>query len=78
MTERTSCYRLQVATVLYRFIEDQVLVLPGTGINSESFWAGLDAIVHDLTPKNISFVGRARSSSKFAGSMALSQPGANQ
>jgi len=50
MTARTTCHGLQVATNLYRFIEDQVL--PGTGIDSASFWKGFDAIVHDLAPKN--------------------------
>ena len=50
MTDRTPCHRLQVATPLYRFIEDRVL--PGTGVTSEAFWAGFDAIVHDLAPKN--------------------------
>ncbi len=50
MTARTTCNRLQVATVLYRFIEDKVL--PGTGVDSVTFWKGFDAIVHDLTPKN--------------------------
>lgn len=50
MTERTTCHRLHVATALYRFIEDRVL--PGTGVASETFWAGFDAIVADLAPKN--------------------------
>ena len=50
MTARTACHRLQVATVLYRFIEDKVL--PGTGIASATFWKGFDAIAHDLAPKN--------------------------
>ena len=50
MTDRTTCRRLQVATPLYRFIEDRVL--PGTGITSAAFWAGFDAIVADLAPKN--------------------------
>jgi malate synthase len=50
MTDRTTCHRLHVATPLYRFIEDRVL--PGTGITSEAFWAGFDAIVADLAPKN--------------------------
>jgi malate synthase len=50
MTARTTCNRLQVATVLYRFIEDKVL--PGTGVDSTSFWKGFDALVHDLTPHN--------------------------
>jgi malate synthase len=50
MTDRTLVHRLQVATPLYRFIEDRVL--PGTGIASERFWAGFDAIVYDLAPRN--------------------------
>ncbi len=50
MTARTACHQLQVATVLHRFIEDNVL--PGTGIDSASFWKGFDAIVSDLAPKN--------------------------
>jgi malate synthase len=50
MTQRTQAHRLQVATNLYRFIEDKVL--PGTGIRSADFWAGFDAIAHELGPKN--------------------------
>ena len=50
MTDRTTVHRLQVATPLLRFVEDQVL--PGTGISPATFWAGFDAIVHDLAPKN--------------------------
>jgi malate synthase len=50
MTERTERNDLQVATVLYRFIEDQVL--PGTGISSDRFWQGFADIVRDLAPKN--------------------------
>ena len=50
MTERTTAHRLQVATNLYRFIEDQVL--PGTGVKPAAFWQGFDALVHDLAPKN--------------------------
>jgi malate synthase len=50
MTQRTSCGRLQVATNLYRFIEDKVL--PGTGVSSTTFWQGFDRIAHELGPKN--------------------------
>ncbi|MDC6170535.1 malate synthase G [Paucibacter sp. XJ19-41] len=50
MTARTACHRLQVATTIYRFIEDRVL--PDTGIASRDFWAGFDAIAHELAPKN--------------------------
>ena len=50
MTARTQCNGLQVATTLYRFIEDKVL--PGTSIKSADFWKGFDEIVKDLSPKN--------------------------
>jgi malate synthase len=53
-TERTTSHRLQVATELYRFIEDKVL--PGTGVASDKFWSGFDAIVADLAPKNIALL----------------------
>jgi len=53
-SSRTAVHRLQVATGLYRFIEDQVL--PGTGVSSATFWQGFDAIVHDLAPKNVALL----------------------
>ena len=56
MTARTTCNSLQVATPLYRFIEDKVL--PGTGIQSADFWKGFDAIVKDLTPKNAALLAK--------------------
>ena len=54
MTARTTVHSLQVATPLFRFIEDRVL--PGTGVSSAGFWAGFDAIVRDLSPKNMALL----------------------
>jgi len=54
MTPRTPAHRLQVATVLHRFVEEQVL--PGTGIDSAPFWKGFDVIAHDLGPKNVALL----------------------
>ena len=53
-TARTSIHGLQVATVLKRFVDDKVL--PGSGVSSETFWQGFDAIVADLAPKNIALL----------------------
>ena len=53
-TERTPSHRLQVATPLYQFIEERVL--PGIGVKSAAFWKGFDAIVADLSPKNIALL----------------------
>ncbi|MFO1194899.1 MAG: malate synthase G [Rhodoferax sp.] len=50
MTARTTLHRLQVATELQQFIDQQVL--PGTGVDRDAFWKGFDAIVADLAPKN--------------------------
>ena len=50
MSERITHHRLQVAAELDRFINEQAL--PGTGVDKSAFWAGVDALFHDLTPKN--------------------------
>lgn len=50
MSQRVQTGGLQVAEVLYNFVNQQVI--PGTGVTEEQFWSGLDAIVHDLAPKN--------------------------
>ncbi|MBZ9539867.1 malate synthase G [Modicisalibacter tunisiensis] len=50
MTDRVTRHRLQVAAELDRFITDEAL--PGTGVDPEAFWAGVDALVHDLAPTN--------------------------
>ncbi|OGB07024.1 MAG: malate synthase G [Burkholderiales bacterium RIFCSPLOWO2_12_FULL_64_33] len=54
MTDRTAIHGLQVATSLYRFVEDKVL--PGTGVDAAAFWKGFDAIVSDLAPRNIALL----------------------
>lgn len=50
MSQRVQSGGLQVAESLYNFVNNEAL--PGTGITSEQFWAGFDALVHDLAPKN--------------------------
>ncbi len=50
MTQRITRHRLQVAAELDRFLNEQAL--PGSGVDPEAFWAGVDALFHDLTPKN--------------------------
>ena len=54
MTKHTKEHRLQVATKLHTFVNEQVL--PGTGVDSATFWQGFDAIVADLAPKNIALL----------------------
>ncbi|WP_213908785.1 malate synthase G [Stutzerimonas nitrititolerans] len=50
MTERVQVGGLQVAKVLYDFVNNEAI--PGTGIEAAAFWAGADSVIHDLAPKN--------------------------
>lgn len=50
MTNRVVVGNLRVAQNLYDFITNEAI--PGTDINPESFWAGVDKVVTDLTPRN--------------------------
>ncbi len=43
MTERVQVGGLQVAKVLYDFVNDEAL--PGTGVDAAAFWAGADKII---------------------------------
>ena len=50
MTDRVKVGNLRVAQVLYDFVNDEAL--PGTGLDPDTFWSGVDKVVADLTPKN--------------------------
>jgi malate synthase len=56
MTERVTVGNLRVAKVLYDFITNEAL--PGTGIDPDSFWSGVDKVVADLTPQNQDLLAR--------------------
>jgi len=50
MTDRVEAGNLRVAQVLYDFVNNEAL--PGTGLDPDTFWSGVDKVVADLTPKN--------------------------
>ena len=50
MTERVQVGGLQVAKVLFDFVNNEAI--PGTGVDAAAFWAGADSVIHDLAPKN--------------------------
>src|ERR1700678_4225425 len=52
MTERTQAAGLQVATDLYRFIEDEALPAAGVSVTGPAFWEGVAQIIADLSPVN--------------------------
>ena len=56
MTDRVTAGNLRVARVLYDFVNNEAL--PGTGLDPDSFWAGVDKVVTDLAPKNHDLLAR--------------------
>ena len=56
MTDRVTVGNLRVARVLHDFINNEAL--PGTDIDPDSFWAGVDKVVTDLTPQNQDLLAR--------------------
>ncbi|WP_417661645.1 malate synthase G [Pseudomonas sp.] len=50
MTERVQVGGLQVAKVLFDFVNNEAI--PGTGISSDKFWTGAEAVINELAPKN--------------------------
>jgi malate synthase len=47
--KRTSVAGLEVADILHRFVAQAA---EGTGVDADTFWSGLAAIVRDLAPRN--------------------------
>ena len=56
MTDRVSIGNLRVARVLYDFVTNEAL--PGTGVDPDSFWSGVDKVVTDLTDRNQELLAR--------------------
>ncbi|NBA96369.1 malate synthase G [Pseudomonas sp. R5(2019)] len=50
MTEHVQVGGLQVAKVLFDFVNNEAI--PGTGIDADAFWVGAEKIINDLAPKN--------------------------
>jgi malate synthase len=56
MSNYVNAGSLQVDRLLYEFINTEVL--PGTGLESETFWTDFSVLVQDLTPKNKALLAR--------------------
>ncbi|MBS2770577.1 malate synthase G [Anoxybacillus rupiensis] len=56
MQDYVKAGNLQVARLFYEFINQEVL--PESGVENEQFWADLERLVNDLTPKNKGLLAR--------------------
>ncbi|MBU8878048.1 malate synthase G [Bacillus sp. FJAT-29790] len=56
MTNYSKVGNLQVANELYEFINAEAL--PGSEVEQEKFWRGLEELIDDLTPKNKQLLAR--------------------
>ena len=73
MTDYVTHGRLQVAAVLDRFITDEAL--PGTDLDADAFWSGVDALVHDLAPRNRDLLDRREALQQKLDDWHRSHPG---
>ena len=56
LSDRVAVGGLQVASVLHAFVRDEAL--PGSGVDEAAFWAGVEAILGDFTPRNRELLAR--------------------
>jgi len=56
MDDRVQTGGLSVAGALHRFVREEAL--PGSGVEEDAFWAGADAVIHDLAPRNRELLAR--------------------
>ena len=56
MFERVTVGGLQVAHVLHQFVRQEAL--PGSGLDEATFWAGVESILVDLSPRNRELLAR--------------------
>ena len=56
MTERVDIGGLKVARVLVELIEQEIL--PGTGVDADQFWTGLESILDEMVPRNRSLLAK--------------------
>jgi len=50
MTEHVQVGGLQVAKVLFDFVNNEAI--PGTGLDAKKFWVGAETLINELAPKN--------------------------
>ncbi|MEO9108643.1 MAG: malate synthase G, partial [Jatrophihabitantaceae bacterium] len=54
--ERVRIGGLEIAAPLHQFVQTEAL--PGSGVDSGRFWAGLDAAIHEFAPRNRELLAR--------------------
>ncbi|HBT00786.1 MAG TPA: malate synthase G [Citreicella sp.] len=56
MSDRIERHGLRIDPALFSLIEDQAL--PGSGVDAETFWAGLSRLAHEFGPRNAALLAR--------------------
>jgi malate synthase len=54
--DRVTVGRLQVASALHAFVRDEAL--PGSGVDEDAFWAGVEGIIDEFAPRNRELLAR--------------------
>jgi malate synthase len=64
---------LQVAEVLHAFVRDEAL--PGSGIDEDAFWSGVEQLLADFTPRNRDLLARRARLQEQLDAWHLAHPG---
>ncbi len=74
MDQRVQIGGLSVAASLHQFVEEEAL--PGSGVEPQAFWEGVDAMVHDLAPRNRELLARREELQSLIDAWHSEKPGA--
>ena len=72
-TDSVTVGGLQVAEVLHAFVRDEAL--PGTGIEEDAFWSGVERILGDFAPRNRELLARREEIQKAIDDWHTAHPG---
>ncbi|HEX5088000.1 MAG TPA: malate synthase G [Nocardioides sp.] len=73
MADRVTVGGLQIAEVLHAFVRDEAL--PGSGIDEDKFWSGVEQICADFTPRNRELLARREELQKQLDEWHTAHPG---
>ena len=72
-TGRVTVGRLQIAGVLHEFVRDEAL--PGSGLEEDKFWSGVEQILDEFGPRNRELLARREELQKQLDEWHTAHPG---
>jgi malate synthase len=73
VADRVTVGRLQIAGVLHEFVRDEAL--PGSGLDEDKFWSGVEQILDEFAPRNRELLARREELQKQLDEWHTAHPG---